>query len=84
MLINPKNILTFSFRCARMKMPNNLNIKTKGIFFSYGDNIPFFRISFLSVNSAKLQVPWVKKICFRYLVLFKLFGDNRSLRFSVR
>jgi len=66
-----------------MKVPNKLNILERGNSL-YGRGVPFFvALNFLefgkNANSAKLGVAKVFSS-----FSFNLFGDNWSLRFSVR
>ena len=52
------------------------------VFFYLGDIIPFFCIPYVIWTSAKMRTPR-RRVCYISLS-FDLFGDNRSLRFSVR
>ena len=48
-------------------MPNKLNKQDMGIFYLYGDSIPFFDKP-LFMNLAKMQIP-LKRLCVDFIPL---------------
>ena len=64
-----------------MTLLHKLNIRISGIFYLYGDIIPFFRHNHF-LNLVKAQAPL--NGYGNTLILFSLCSNNRSLRFSVR
>lgn len=64
-----------------MLLPNNLNIRSYRSFFCYGEAIAFFVIHSRELVLVKTQLPFE---CMETYTTDRLFGDNWSLRFSVR
>ena len=75
------NIFTNRENCGIMTLLHKLNIRISGIFYLYGDIIPFFRHNHF-LNLVKAQAPL--NGYGNTLILFSLCSNNRSLRFSVR
>ena len=67
--------------CDIMKVPNNLNIHSYRSLSRYGITIAFFAIQLSKYVLVKtlLLLDCIVNLCYE-----RLFGDNWSLRFSVR